>query len=305
MITFKAKTATGEIINSAITPFFFPAGEAHVKQEPQRLVEPVEIAIIQPSPESLHNDLFALAMWNDYLVGGPTKRVLVMPYAPGARADRGGPFGAEIYGEFISNLLLDQIIIFDPHSPVIVEKLNFQQGGEVTAVYPDEFLSLPHIREGWMKGYTGIIAPDKGAVGRSGAVAKSLGLPLYTAEKTRDPSTGQLSGFKMEGLPESTEEKGQYFLIVDDICDGGGTFLGLLEACGRKYGDIDLYVSHGVFSKNAVNNLSEKFESILTSNSYNPTRHMHPENGELVKTDDFGPFVVFDVIRLLLSKIKF
>jgi ribose-phosphate pyrophosphokinase len=85
---------------------------------------------------------------------------------------------------------------------------------------------------------------------------------------------------------------------VDDICDGGGTFLGLAEATGLPWSRVDLYVSHGVFSKNALDNLRERFEYVYTTNSYNPKR-------DLNDADDFGAFERFDVIRLLLSKIKY
>jgi len=298
MITFKAKTASGEIIKSALSPFNFPAGEAHLKKEPQRDLEPTEIAIIQPSAESLHGDLFQLSMWDAYLTGKTDiKRVLVIPYFPGARADRVSPgveepFGLRAYAEFIGSMMIDQIIIFDPHSPETVKELKLaDQGTTVTVVESDELFSLPHIKEEF-ESYTGVIAPDKGAVARSGAVAKSLGVPLYTAEKTRDPETGKLSGFKLE-LPDSSFDKDEFFIIVDDICDGGGTFLGLESAIGLGYGKVDLFVSHGVFSKNAIDNLSGSFEYVYTTNSFNPSREL----------PDYQ-FERFDVIRLLLSKIK-
>jgi len=66
--------------------------------------------------------------------------------------------------------------------------------------------------------YTGIIAPDKGALNRAEALAHAFEVPLYIGGKTRDFETGKLTGFTMESLPE-----GGKFLIVDDICDGGGT----------------------------------------------------------------------------------
>jgi ribose-phosphate pyrophosphokinase len=90
---------------------------------------------------------------------------------------------------------------------------------------------------------------------------------------------------------------------VDDICDGGGTFLGLAEATGLPWSRVDLYVSHGVFSKNALKNLSEKFEYVYTTNSYDPQRALTTRETEFQDEDD--TFERFDVIRLLLSKIKY
>lgn len=293
MITFKAKTASGEIIKSALSPFSFPAGEAHIKREDQRELEPTEIAIFQPSAESMHDDLFQLAMWSSYLLTTTSKSVLIAPYLPGARADRGQPFGARVYAQFLGEMWIDQYITFDPHSPTIIEELELwvKDDTTVTVVNSDELFDQVHMRA-VLNQYDGIIAPDKGAVARATAMAVLADLPVYTATKKRDEATGKLSGFSIEGLdPQKT------YLIVDDICDRGGTFKGLAKASGLGPESIDLYVSHGVFSSDALETLPEFFEYIFTTNSYDPSRDLTDSNGS-------DTFRRFDVIRLLLSKIK-
>lgn len=301
MITFKAKTASGEIINSSLSPFNFPAGEAHIKVEDRRSLEPVEIAIIQPDSESIHDDLFQLAMWDNYITLSDydtkppeewSKRVLILPYVPGARADRGIPYGLDVYSDFINKLHLDQVIIFDPHSSVTVDVFRDNSGTDLSVVSSADLFSQVTMKA-VLHGYDGIIAPDKGAVYRASDVAELAGLPVYTAEKTRDFETGKLNGFKLDGL----SNHGTY-LIVDDICDGGGTFLGLADALGLDYGQLDLFVSHGVFSKDALKNLAQVFGYVFTTNSYNPGRVL---NAEL----DYEKFRRFDIIRLLLSKVAF
>lgn len=275
MITYKAKTASGEIINSALTPFAFPAGEAHIKREDRRALEPVEIAVLQPSAASLHDDLFHLAMWNDYLLmenadsppEGPSKRVVLIPYFPGARADRGQPFGLGVYATFIRDLELDQIVIFDPHSGMTGDTLH-TAADKLSFVYPHDVLAR-------QTAYAGIIAPDKGAVRRAQAVADKMGIPLYTAEKTRNFETGKLSGYALD-MPSDSVSKHltERFLVVDDICDGGGTFMLLSDAFRklRPQGGLDLYVSHGVFSGKAFDNLKSGYDMIATTNSYDPLR---------------------------------
>lgn len=302
MITFKAKTASGEIIKSALSPFTFPAGEAHTKREEQRELEPTEIAIIQPDANSIHDDLFQLAMWKDYVMSESpeSKRVLVLPYVPGARADRGNPFGLFVYVKFINELDLDQIIVFDPHSPVTKELLGTyieDDGDTLTIVNSDELFDQVTMRA-VLNQYDAIIAPDKGAVKRATAMAKLAGIPVITATKRRDEGTGKLSNFSIEGLKDDG-----HYLIVDDICDGGGTFLGLAEASGLQYGKLDLYVSHGVFSKNAIYNLKQVFDYVYTTNSYNPSRVLN-DHGDFGDEDAVDHFRRFDVIRLLLSKIN-
>ncbi len=291
-LTFKAREANGEIINSALSEFTFPAGEKHIKQTEGRDLQPVEIAVFQPTPETMHDDLFTLAMWADLLAQHheDLKTVLIMPYVPGARADRGLPFGLSIYAGFINELDIDQIIIFDPHSqrtPELVSGFD-----SLTVTYSHELFAQPHMKA-VLNGYDGIIAPDKGAVKRATDMADLANIPVYTAEKTRDFETGKLTGFALDGLPQ-----GGHYLLVDDICDGGGTFLGLADAIGLPKEQLDLYVSHGVFSKDALKNLPEKFGYVFTTNSFAPNREL---NG-----DDLGQYPVFrkfDVIRFLYSQI--
>lgn len=297
MITFKAKTSNGEFIKSALTPFTFPAGEAHTKREERRDLERTEIAILQFTPESIHNDLFQLAMWSDSVrhERSNIKRVAIIPYFPGARADRGTPFGADVYVEFIYSLSLHQVITYDPHSEVYVDLLKHDPALKVTPVYPHEILATSVAQITMPNIYDGIIAPDKGAQVRSGAVARELNLPLYTATKTRDFESGKLTGFGME---QTLPDDGRY-LIVDDICDGGGTFMGLAKHLYLNTENIrlDLYVSHGVFSNKAMEKLPEYFGRIITTDSFDPNR----KDG--VEYDAATKVRTIDIIRPLLKKV--
>lgn len=304
MITFKAKDKAGEVFNSALSPFSFPAGEAHIKREDRRELEQTEIAIIQPTAESLHTDLFQLAAWSDYIsrtdpnLMDEAKRIktaVILPYLPAARADRGAPYGAQIYAKFIADLFLDKLVCFDPHSPVFLDEYNYFTGKEVEAiaVYSDEILGK--VRQG-LPTYSGVIAPDKGAVDRTQKVADALGVPMYRAGKKRDEATGKLSGFHMEDpLPGN----GKY-LLVDDICDGGGTFLGLAAMTGLPKSQLDLFVSHGVFSKDATHTLPKAFGRIYTTNSYAP-------NADLEKWTKYSShepvFKRIPIIGHLLGKV--
>lgn len=298
MITFKARTASGEIINSALSAFTFPAGEKHIKQEEHRDLEPTEIAILQPDSFSLHNDLFQLAMWSEYVLLEGSKTVLIAPYVPGARADRGVPFGARIYAKFIGELWIDHVVIYDPHSDVIGDELNLwsKDNGAITTVYPSDILITPASMAVMPNIYDGIIAPDKGAYERANGVAEAFGIPLFTAEKTRDFQTGKLSGFNIE-LPATG-----HYLIVDDICDGGGTFLGLASVVPENV-KLDLYVSHGVFSKNALLNLSSKFNRVFTTNSYAPNRPLN-DHGDFGDQDAVDVFGRIEIIRPMLDLIS-
>lgn len=296
MIKFKAKNAAGEIVNSALSPFTFPAGEAHTKREDRRNLEVVEIAVIVPSANSIHDDLFQLAMWSKYLeqTYGHSHSVLnhssvVIPYFPGARADRGTPFGLEVYVGFMAQQWIDEVIVFDPHSEATDDTFRSYQLPVLRSYSASDLFSLSHVRS-QLPEYTAIIAPDKGAVNRATSVADVLGVPVFEAEKVRDFETGKISSVTLKNFTGATDK--DQFLVVDDICDGGGTFAALAEHSGIPKDQIDLYVSHGVFSGVSAQILPKHYRNIYSTNSY-------MDNGMLwgVKR--------FDVIRPMLDLIDF
>jgi ribose-phosphate pyrophosphokinase len=280
-IRFRAKTEQGWIIDSPLTAFRFPAGEVHIKGADSPVRCQYQVADLRGMS---HDDLFTLMMWEDVIQKRGEKAIIFLPYLPGARADRGTPYGAELYAEFIAQMDVDQIVTLDPHSPVWVEEWKastdaweanhgpFRQ--TKLTVFPFERIIRHEVQDGSSDSkpmpYDGVIAPDKGAVDRATRAATAMGVPVYRAEKTRNFETGQLEGFHMvDELPD-----GGRYLLVDDICDGGGTFIGLAKAIyGGPRTDnprkikLDLWVTHGVFSQ-GLRALSDYFDVIHTTNSY-------------------------------------
>ena len=80
---------------------------------------------------------------------------------------------------------------------------------------------------------------------------------IIYAQKVRNSQTGEIVETRLE-----KEAIAQDCIIVDDICDGGRTFIELakvLKSKGAK--DIYLYVTHGIFSK-GIEVLREHFNHI-------------------------------------------
>lgn len=262
MIEFQTRIGPGYITTPTFEQMHFPAGEAHVKvaTENEGKGELTEVAVLT-TPTA--DDLLMLSMWADAAQQRGCKTVAIMPYLPGARQDRGTPYGARVYAEVLNGMWIEQVIAFDVHSPVMESLVNNLTVVHSTALLRKWVVGRPD-RDTEGQHYTGIIAPDKGAVHRAEMVAHAVHLPLYRAEKHRDESTGKLSGFSCEPMdPEG------HYLIVDDICDGGGTFMGLAAATGLTPEHLDLYVSHGVFSKGSEK-LPEYFGNVITTESYAP-----------------------------------
>ena len=89
-------------------------------------------------------------------------------------------------------------------------------------------------------------------------------MPVVECSKKRNVKNGKLEGFKVY----EDNLSGKDCLIVDDICDGGGTFIGLAEELKKKNaGHLYLAVSHGIFNK-GVDVLNKCFTKIYTTDSF-------------------------------------
>lgn len=182
---------------------------------------------------------------------------LILPFVPGGRQDRINPKGDFLFtlksvSNIINSISFDRIATLDPHSlvtPALIDRCYV--------------LDLERVAKKLDKNkYDGIISPDKGAWNRASIFAQALDLPLYEGGKVRDIMTGKLSDFYVKLLPGK-----KHYLVVDDICDGGGTFNGLAEKI--KFVDnstADLYVTHGIFSK-GTRELKENYIDIYTTDS--------------------------------------
>ena len=186
---------------------------------------------------------------------------LVLPYVHAARADKARFDDVWVYGTLFNcdAVAWQSVHVFDVHSEQGFRYLLHAINSSITFRHESRD-AVAQAFQG--KELHGIIAPDAGAAYRANEAAMAMALPLYTATKTRDQATGKLSNFSCEAL----SKHGNY-LVVDDICDGGGTFRGLAEATGLPRSQLSLWVSHGVFSGRA-NELNEFYGDIATTDSY-------------------------------------
>ena len=217
------------------------------------------------------NDLMALLMLNDALRRAYPRAEyrLGMGYVPYARQDRvcndGEAHSMKVFGNLINTMGFDEVLIIDPHSDVagacidnctsIVSQVEvIESFEELQADISDLDMVL--------------ISPDAGAIKKSEAVAVAFEMPLVQGVKQRDLRTGALSGFAIND-PRKTVE-GRNCLIVDDICDGGGTFLGLAKVLFDNGAlSVSLYVTHGIFSQGVSHLLDNGIDRIYTLDTFN------------------------------------
>lgn len=221
--------------------FKFPGGELHIKLNKRIDYNDIEKVIIS---HRIHNmdDLMAVLIAKDALERKGVKHFdLIMPYIPYARQDRfydGESFTLQVFTDLLNSAKFEAVHVFDAHSLVsraliknCVHHPNTPYVRDVLADFTEELI---------------LISPDAGASKKTSDLAVELGLMVVQGGKKRDTSTGELSGFEVH----THNLYGADCLIVDDICDGGGTFVGLAEQLKRKgAGSVHLFVTHGIFSK--------------------------------------------------------
>jgi len=238
--------------------FIFSGGEPHIKINPDTV--PKETVWITHRVNSFQ-DLGMICLAVDALRRMDVEDInLYIPYFPAARQDRvmikGEPLSVKVNAKIINALQLKKVRIFDPHSEVTPALLD-----NCEVITNHEFISkVVHQIGTSLK----LISPDGGALKKIYKVSEYLGgIEVVECSKSRDVKTGKLSGFKVG----ADDLQGVDCLIVDDICDGGATFVGLAEALKAKNaGKLFLAVSHGIFSK-GFDTLLQSFEQLFTTNS--------------------------------------
>ncbi|WP_163398439.1 ribose-phosphate diphosphokinase [Flavobacterium fluviatile] len=238
--------------------FTFSGGEPHIKIVPD--FDTNKKVTITHRLNSF-NDLGLLCITVDALRRMDVKIIdLFIPYFPAARQDRvmipGEPLSVKVYADIINTMQLNKVFVFDSHSEVTPALLN---NSSVIPNYTFIKEVLNRIGEN-----VKLISPDGGALKKIYKVSEFLGgIDVVECSKSRDVKTGKLSGFKVF----EEDLQGMDCLIVDDICDGGGTFVGLAEELKKKNaGKLYLAVSHGIFNKGFE--VLNCFDGIFTTNSF-------------------------------------
>ncbi len=238
--------------------FIFAGGEPHIKIKPD-FEKGTKVTVTHRL--NSFNDLGLLCLAIDALKRMNAKlETLVIPYFPAARQDRvmikGEPLSVKVYADIINTFKFEKVIVFDAHSEVTSAVLN---NCEIVSNHVFIQKVIKEIGDDLL-----LISPDGGALKKIYKVSEFLGgVEVVECSKSRDVKTGKLTGFKVY----NDDLQGKDCLIVDDICDGGGTFIGLaLELKNKNAGKLYLAVSHGIFSKGFAD--LKCFEQIFTTDSF-------------------------------------
>lgn len=254
--------------------FSFPGGERHVRVKFNPHWQPfMDIrADIRSSQDVMDLLLLTDALRRSDLVGHIR---LVMPYLPYARQDRvcvqGEALSLKVFTDLINAQGYSSVEVWDPHSDVATALINKLE------VKPQSFF-VTKIAESTDCVF---VAPDAGATKKVQTLARLYETKMIQALKVRNPSTGEITNNKVI-WPDDFFVRGSV-MVVDDICDGGRTFVGLAE---NLVGAIEnlrlyLYVTHGIFSSDeGLRMLSKLYTKVFVAN---PFRTDLPTNFEVIE----------------------
>jgi ribose-phosphate pyrophosphokinase len=200
---------------------------------------------------------------------------LYVPYFIGARSDRKFVDGGVNYLKDVISPIINlqgykSVTILDPHSDVLEATINnFRKVDNINLVKWSltDIDNTNSARENLF-----LVSPDAGALKKVYNVAEKFQIDnIIVANKHRDIRTGKITHTEVPNLDENSGKR--KYVIVDDICDGGRTFIEIAKVILEKrpksmYGtEIYLVVTHGIFSAGFLE-LSKYFDRIYSTNSY-------------------------------------
>ena len=220
---------------------------------------------------------------------------LYAPYFLGSRSDRkfedgGNNYLKDVICPIINSLKFDSVRVLDPHSDVLEACLNgFNKlSNEELIIFATGDLYMKDINGsvGIRKVYDPafiLISPDAGASKKIYKLAEQIGYKgdIITYSKERGVDGKLTKCVRPYNKLCTIEEWGKDLIIIDDICDGGQTFINISKDLREllddhkqyvnksfgEYGKIYLIVTHGIFSK-GFEELSKYFDGIYCTNSY-------------------------------------
>lgn len=193
--------------------------------------------------------------------------ILDLPYVPYSRQDRvcnkGESFSLKVFTDFINSMEFDVVNTWDNHSDVATALIN----NCVNISQVNCIRSIPSLLSLIKEELTVLVSPDAGAIKKTRAIAKAFDKSsVLQCDKERDIQTGRITSVSLLN-PELLNDTSTY-LVVDDICDGGGTFLGIAKAIRQQEENatIVLYVTHGFFTQ-GLEKLLDEYTFIFTTTS--------------------------------------
>ncbi|MFN4025031.1 MAG: ribose-phosphate pyrophosphokinase [Hyphomonas sp.] len=211
-----------------------------------------DVFVIQSTSYPANDNLMQLLIMMDALRRASARRITaVIPYFGYARQDRKTdgrtPISAKLVANLISTAGADRVLTVDLHAGQIQGFFDIPTdnlfGGPVM---------VDDIKERFGRDKIVVVSPDVGGVVRARSLAKRLDADLAIVDKRR-PEAGTSEVMNIIG-----DVSGARCIMLDDICDSGGTLANAAAAL-KEHGasSVSAYVTHGVLSGSAVERIQK------------------------------------------------
>lgn len=197
---------------------------------------------------------------------------LYIPYFLGGRSDRkfetgGTNYIKNVISPVINSQGYSSVTVLDPHSDVIEACLdNFKKIDNIDLV---KFALEKHKSDNLIV----LVSADAGGLKKIYNVCEGISTELSTYPIINGTKHRDLNGkITHTSVPDCEKYTDYDYFIVDDICDGGRTFVEIAKIIQSEIdknngnGQIYLIVTHGIFSA-GFDELNKYFKTIWTTNS--------------------------------------
>lgn len=251
----KRKFSTKEY---SVRPTIFPDGTSQIWQLPEEMLNQKEYKIVWNFAEE--REIFDIVNLAMLLEKDPDTYIhLHIPYLPYARQDKdvtnSTTFSLHTFAHIINSCQFDLVTAVDVHSPTKTTQLikNFEN------------IQVEDVHQGIIDRWCVdcLVYPDAGAASRY----EHYNVPFTYFDKVRNQTTGEIEGLQCRDFNLVKDSK--RFLILDDICDGGRTFIEVAKILKEYNPDaqIVLFVTHGIFSKGKEVLYNAGISDVFTTNS--------------------------------------
>ncbi|MBI1400589.1 ribose-phosphate pyrophosphokinase [Hyphomonas sp.] len=233
-----------------------------------------DVFVIQSTSYPANDNLMQLLIMMDALRRASARRITaVIPYFGYARQDRKTdgrtPISAKLVANLISASGADRVLTVDLHAGQIQGFFDIPTdnlfGGPVM---------IDDIKERFGKDKIVMVSPDVGGVVRARALANKLNADLAIVDKRR-PEAGKSEVMNIIG-----DVSGKACIMLDDICDSGGTLANAAAALKDQGAvSVSAYVTHGVLSGNAVQRIEKSvLDELVMTDTIQPSEAAQKSN---------------------------
>jgi ribose-phosphate pyrophosphokinase len=214
--------------------------------------------------------LIHLAFANQAMRNSSADEIIdVLPYMKFTRQDRKDESRVSINSKVVTDIVelyADRILTIDSH----FTQIQGFYSKPLDNLYSSKIL-LEHLKErhpSFLENLV-VMSPDVGGTKRADAFKDRLGIRDIAIGHKHRPEEGEIDDFRVIG-----EVSGKNVLIVDDIVDSGNTLIiAAKELKKNDAKDVYAYCTHGIFSENARERVTQELDLMITTDSIYQPKH--------------------------------